>query len=222
MDSNTSEVTFSQVFDYDDPNLSKTLIFDVRCTSEGGLSDNTSFSITILDINDNIPACSPPQTTFNLQYDHLPNVTLVNLDCGDIDSTVNAELEYSTLGYSAGYTKQYFYVDSTGNVSLATSFAMDYNTSFYVTLLVNDRGTPSLSTTVTLTVTYTREIKIVTYTRVSPCFLCTTSAITLVASLCLVLFMILMCLIVLCVLRCCHSCEMRSIRKAFAKVKKKT
>lgn len=214
-------MTFAKEYDYDDPNLPHQLTLEVRCTSEGSLSDNTSFSITILDINDNAPVCSPPQTTFHLQYDQPANVTLVNLDCGDIDSTVNAELEYDTLGFTRGYTKSYFDVDIFGNVSLHKNFTMDFNTSFYLTFLVNDKGTPSLSTTVTLTVTYTKETKIVTYERISPCFLCTTSALAIIAALCLVAFMIFVCLVVLCVLGGCHLFEMRAIKKAFAKVKKR-
>lgn len=222
IDSSTTEITFAQDYDYDDPLLPHEFTLLVRCSSEGGYSDDTNVTIVILDINDNNPVCSPSQTTFHLQYDQADNVTLVNLDCSDIDSTTNAELEYHTSGYSGGYTSTYFDVDTSGNVSLKRQFDMDFNTSFYVTFFVNDKGTPSLSATVTLTVTYTKETKIITYTRVSPCFLCTTSALTIIAALGLVGLMVFICLVVLCVLKCCHCCEMRKIRKALSKAKKRT
>lgn len=150
----------------------------------------------------------------------------MNVDCSDADSTVNAELEYSILGFSSGYSKTYFQVDATGNVSISTSFLMDFNTSFYVTVLINDKGTNpgALSATVTLTVAYTERPITPSYTDVSDseCFLCTTSVITLLSVGGLAVTVILGYLTVLIVLKCCYDRERRKIVKSLSKKKKST
>jgi hypothetical protein len=196
----------------------------VRCSDLDGLSDDTTYAITITDINDNNPICTPSVTSFSLTYAQTVNSTLVNVDCSDIDSTVNAELEYSIIGLSTGYGKTFFQVDASGNVSVFTEFTMDYNTSFYITVLINDKGTNpgSLSATVTLTVTYTERPTIMTYERVSECFLCTTSALTLISAAALVVFMFLIVCIVLTVLRCVFDHEREKIHKTLSKTKKKS
>lgn len=226
IDPTTAQVTLANNYDYDDTSLANEVNLTVRCSDGRGLYDDTTYSVTIQDINDNNPVCNPSVTSFYLNYDQAVSTTLVNMACTDADSTVNAELDYSIIGFSTGYSKTYFQVDASGNVSVSTTFLMDYNTSFYVTILINDRGTPSLSATVTLTVTYTERPTIIVYTEVadSECFLCTTSAITLVSVAALFVFVISVYLVILYVLRRCYMREKRIIRKALsmeAKKKKK-
>ncbi|KAL4226121.1 hypothetical protein ACF0H5_014108 [Mactra antiquata] len=223
IDPTTANVTLANDYDYDDASLAKEVNLTIRCSDGKGLFDDTIYSITIQDINDNTPICNPSVTSFSLTYAQVVNETLVNVDCTDADSTVNAELDYAPIGFTTGYASQYFQVDSVGNVSTYTDFLMDFNTSFYVTILITDRGTPSLSATVTLTVTYTERPTIVIYTKVgdTECFLCTTSAITLVAVASLLVFAIVLYLIVLGTLKTCYDCERRKIRRALTKKEKR-
>ncbi|XP_045165424.2 cadherin-23-like [Mercenaria mercenaria] len=224
IDPTTAQVTLAQDYDYDDVHLANEVNLTIRCSDTDGLSDDTTYTITITDINDNNPICSPSVTSFSLTYAQAVSTTLMNVDCSDIDSTVNAELEYSIIGLSTGYAKTFFQVDTSGNVSISTAFTMDYNTSFYVTVLINDKGTNPgpLSATVTLTVTYTERPTITTYEGITECFLCTTSAITLVSAVSLVVFMLLVTCIVLTVLKCCYDRERLKIVKHLSKKKKKS
>lgn len=224
INSSTAEVSLAQDFDYDDVNLANEVNLTIRCSDTDGLSDDTTYSITIQDINDNSPICSPSATSFSLTYAQVVNNTIVNVDCSDIDSTINAELEYSIIGLTSGYSQTYFQVDTYGNVSISTEFLMDYNTSFYVTVLINDKGTNPgpLSATVTLTVTYTERPTITNYSEIKECFLCTTSAITLVSAAGLVFFMLLTVFTVLSVLVSCYKRERTKIAKHLSKEKKST
>ena len=224
IDASTAQVTLAQDYDYDDVNLANEVNLTIRCSDTDGLSDDTIYAITITDINDNNPVCSPSVTSFSLTYAQTVNSTLVNVDCSDIDSTINAELEYSIIGFSTGYGKQYFQVDTSGNVSISTEFTMDFNTSFYITILINDKGTNPgpLSATVTLTVTYTERPTITTYEGISECFLCTTSALTLISAAGLVFLMFLIMCVVLVVLKCTFDCERNKMLVSMTKTKKKS
>ena len=212
----TAEVTFAKDWDYDDKTLPETFLLTLQCVDPNGVSASTDYNITILDINDNDPVCNPSLDTLELLYSQTVSESITHLNCDDADSTVNAELEYTILGLAEGYGKTYFVVDTTGNVTISKMFQMDYNSTFYVIILVNDKGTPSRSTTVTLTVTYTEKPIIVVYEEVTTCFLCTTGAITLVAGAALVVAMLCIFLGTLCVLRCCYTCEQSKMKKLIA------
>ncbi|WAR25232.1 PCD23-like protein [Mya arenaria] len=215
-------VTFAVLFDYDDVNLANEFNLTIRCFDNSGFYDDTYLTVTVNDVNDNSPTCSPSTTSLSLRYDQNVSETIQTLDCTDIDSTVNAELEYSILGHAMGYGTTYFQVDATGNVSISQTFQMDFNTTFYVNILVNDKGTPPLSTTVTLTVTYTERPLNITYSKVEDCFACTTSAITILAAFGLVGFMVTTCFVVLLILKCCYDYEQWKIKKAFSKKRKRS
>ena len=218
IDTITAQVTFARAWDFDDKTLPETFLLTLQCVDPKGVSANADFNITILDINDNDPVCSPSSTTLDLLYSQATNTEITNVNCADADSTVNAELEYTILGLgsSKGYGKTYFAIVTTGSLTISTAFAMDYNTTFYITILVNDKGTSPRSTTVTFTVSYTEEPTIVTYEEITKCFPCTTGAIAMVAGAALVVAMLCIFFCTLCVLRCCYDCEKSKMKKAIA------
>ncbi|KAH3816647.1 hypothetical protein DPMN_118167, partial [Dreissena polymorpha] len=221
IDNYSGIVTFAQDFDYDDPNLANALNLTIRCSDINGFSADTFLQVIVNDVNDNAPICAPKPKSLSLRYDQQVNTPLSFLDCTDKDSTVNAELDYNIIGLAKGYSKTYFQVDSGGNVSISKTFAMDFNTSFFVTIKVKDRGTPSLSITVTLTITYTEKPWNITYTKVDECFICTTSAISLLAALGLFALSVTICLLYLLILKCAYDIERRKMAKAFAKKEKR-
>lgn len=212
----TAQVSFARNWDYDDKTLPETLTLTLQCVDPDGVAASADYVITILDINDNDPVCNPFNDSLPLTYAQTVSESITHLNCSDADSTVNAELEYTIKGVNKGYGKTYFNIDNTGNVTITKSFEMEYNSTFYVTVDVKDKGSPSRSTTVTLTVTYTEKPTIANYTEVTTCFLCTTASVTLVSAAGLVVLMLCIFLGTLCVLRCCYTCEQRKIRNLIA------
>ena len=216
IDQTTAEVSFDRDWDYDDKTLPETFTLTLQCVDPDGVSASADYEITILDINDNDPVCNPFSDTLSLTYAQAASESITHLNCSDADSGDNSELVYSVSGYSEGYGKTYFDIDTTGNVTITKSFEMDYNSTFYVTVDVKDNGKPKRSTTVTLTVTYTEKPTVANWTEVTTCFLCTTSTVTLVSGAGFVVLLLCLFLGTLCVLRCCYGCEQRKMRKLIA------
>lgn len=216
IDQTTANVTFARDWDYDDKTLPETFSLTLQCVDPDGVLASTDFVITILDINDNDPVCYPFNSTLPLTYAQADSESITHLNCTDADSTVNAELQYSIIGASKGYGKTYFNVDATGNVTITKEFEMEYNSTFYVTVEVTDKGSPSRSTTVTLTVSYTEKPVVTNYTEITTCFLCTTGSVTLISATAFVVLLLLIFLIVLVVLGCCYLCEQSRMRNLIA------
>ena len=216
IDQTTAQVSFSRDWDYDDKTLPETFTLTLQCVDPDGVSASAGYDITILDINDNDPVCNPFNDTLPLTYAQTANESITHLNCSDADSTVNAELEYSVSGYNKGYGKTYFGIDTSGNVTITKAFAMDYNSTFYVTVEVKDKGSPKRSTTVTLTVSYTEKPTVANWTEVTTCFFCTTATVSLVSGAGFVALMLCLFLGTLCVLRCCYGYEQGKMRKLIA------
>lgn len=116
----------------------------VTCRDEGGLLDNATVVLTVLDANDNAPNI----TTF---FDDVIDVNdqilvaseILQFRCTDEDSNENGNITYSTVTVSS------FTIDAiTGNVTVSSSlilpddvFLMDIN----FTLQCSDQGDPPLS-----------------------------------------------------------------------------
>ena len=212
----TAQVSFNRDWDFDDKTLPETFSLTLQCVDPDGVSASANYVITILDINDNDPVCNPFNDSLPLTYAQAVNESITHLNCTDADSTVNAELEYAIIGVNKGYGKTYFNVDLSGNLTITTEFTMEYNSTFYVTVKVKDKGAPVRSTTVTLTVSYLEKPVINNYQEITTCFFCTTASVTLVAAAGFVAAMLCIFLGTLCILRCCYTCEKGKMRKLIA------
>ena len=217
-DSSTPTVSLAQTWDFDS-SLPAVLNLTVRCSDPGGFIDEVIYTVEFTDVNDNDPICTPSQTNFNLLYNQTVNETLLNITCTDADSAYNANLTFTPVGLSSGYTVTFFNVDVNGTVFIKTSFTMDFNTTFYVTILVEDRGTPARSDTITLTVTFTMEPTIIIHEEITRCFFCTTASISIVSAAGFVVFILLSILIYLLILKCCFDYERRKIIRNLQKKK---
>lgn len=212
----TAQVSFNRDWNFDDKTLPETFSLTLQCVDPDGVTASANYVITILDINDNDPVCYPFNDSLPLTYAQAVNESITHLNCTDADSTVNAELEYAIIGVNKGYGKTYFNVDLTGNLTITTEFTMEYNSTFYVTVKVKDKGSPVRSTTVTLTVSYLEKPIVNNYQEITTCFFCTTASVTLVAAAGFVVAMLCIFLATLCVLRCCYTCEKGKMRKLIA------
>ncbi|MFT7803874.1 protocadherin-16-like [Arapaima gigas] len=106
--------------------------------------------ITVLDENDNRPAFTAP--LYHLEVpENLEPVELFTLRATDQDTGVSGELEYRI---TAGDPNGDFHLDSRSGV-LATSRSLDQESksSYVLTVVAQDHGTPSLTGTATVEVT---------------------------------------------------------------------
>ncbi|XP_041349471.1 cadherin-23-like [Gigantopelta aegis] len=67
----------------------KVLNLELAVTDRGGLQANTSFNVTVSDINDNAPTCSSPISRMNITENGTINTVIGTLNCSDIDEEPN-------------------------------------------------------------------------------------------------------------------------------------
>ncbi|KAH9503770.1 hypothetical protein Btru_066586 [Bulinus truncatus] len=118
----------------------------------GRLTTTVVAEITITDLNDNSPIFTN-QSSKNLSEDLLPGSFVIKVQANDKDIGKNAELTYSIVG---GNTENKFRIDTvTGTINLESY--LDYETTQLYKLVITaiDRGSPSLTGSMTLTVTVT-------------------------------------------------------------------
>ena len=142
IDETTGNITLSLTLDYE---FSSLYTINVVCLDSGGLQDNATVEVTVLDVNDNDPIPT-------LVYDDVIQVNdqsqasfnVVQFQCTDEDSGDNGNVTYSIISNGL------FSVDDiTGNITVNSSldiladgvFTMDIN----VTVTCTDLGIPPLS-----------------------------------------------------------------------------
>lgn len=110
----------------------------------GSRSSTTSIIITITDVNDNDPVCSPASYVASVNEDVAVSTTVAALTCSDADAGVT--LAYTLL--TSGNTGTAFAIGaSSGAITVAT--ALDYETlkAYALRVEVSDQSTPSARTT---------------------------------------------------------------------------
>ena len=127
----------------------------VRATSDDGSSSIETFTINLIDENDNAPAITPSQS-FSARED-APNSTSVgSVAATDVD-TVGSLQGWAIIG---GNTDGIFAIDSnTGEITIADNTNLDYETtpSHTLTLTVSDGVNTSAPETVTINVQNVNE-----------------------------------------------------------------
>lgn len=110
-------------------------------------SSSATVTVNILDTNDNWPQCTRAVHHLIVSPQTIPfTVLLATPECTDMDIGENAELLYE-LGDES--MEHMFEVDSlSGALTLTEELDSSDTVHFYLPLIVHDRGTPSLSTTV--------------------------------------------------------------------------
>ncbi|XP_066284596.1 protocadherin Fat 4-like [Branchiostoma lanceolatum] len=158
LDENTGEITLKAELDYE-----TTQSYDLVVTAtdqSAALADRRSSSVTVYvtvnDVNDNEPSCSPATYTATIAEDTADATAVATLVCDDLDSGVNDDLVYAiTSGDGLGQ----FAVSTVGVVSVVKDGTddLDFETTqtYSLEVEVSDSGVPALTTTVQVGVTLT-------------------------------------------------------------------
>ncbi|XP_019623295.1 PREDICTED: protocadherin Fat 4-like [Branchiostoma belcheri] len=140
VDSASGEVLMTSQVDYDTMGVTKTATLTVQAADGGSGSDqrsaNTTVEVTVNDVNDNRPVCTPSLYSGTLAEDAADGTVVASLNCSDVDTS-------TTLSYSitAGNSGPSFEVSSSGVVTLATGHTADYEsatTSYSLVVQVSD------------------------------------------------------------------------------------
>jgi hypothetical protein len=134
-------------------------LLTVEVTDAGYPTSKTStasFAMTVLDINDNPPVCTPTVYGSILDAFAPPDTVLTKLNCSDADLGQNAALQYEIReDVSSDRT---FRINSTGHVTLQSRPGLISEPRLQqLPVIVRDRGSVSLSTTVIVVVRIVAE-----------------------------------------------------------------
>ncbi|CAD5124818.1 DgyrCDS13080 [Dimorphilus gyrociliatus] len=119
-------------------------------TNPSALTGTVSVTVTVNDINDNTPVITSTGHTVSVYENTTIGSVIIDVDATDSDTGDNAALTYTI---ASGDALGHFMIDAgTGILSLKTSLNYEANIVHNPVVVVSDRGSPSLSVTVTLTV----------------------------------------------------------------------
>ncbi|XP_078331728.1 protocadherin Fat 3-like [Crassostrea virginica] len=132
--------------DYDiDLGLPSTHSLLVRVVDSKGLSATTTVNINVLDINDNTPKFEYPEIVEFVASDSLIGYQVHKLSVNDIDSSLNAQL---TCAMDGSHSTKQFALTSGCIIYQTESLAnLAEGTEINFTAIVQDAGSPSLSST---------------------------------------------------------------------------
>ena len=115
-----------------------------------------TLKVIVTDVNDNAPTFPSDTLTVQAAESIATGHLAYTLAASDPDEGVNAEVEYSIVD---GNTQGYFVLSSSGNLTINKSIDLEQETlpilNHQLLVLARDKGTPPLSTNVTLNITVT-------------------------------------------------------------------
>ena len=111
------------------------------------LSNTTTVSIEILDINDNPPVFSAPSYATSTSEFTLLGAPLLTVLASDADAGPNGQISYQLVG-----TSVFIINETTGVISTAASLDREVRPTYAFTVVATDAGLPQLSSTVQVTV----------------------------------------------------------------------
>ncbi|XP_078678305.1 protocadherin Fat 4-like [Branchiostoma floridae x Branchiostoma belcheri] len=158
LDENSGEITLKAELDYETTQSYELVV--TATDQSAALADRRSASVTVQitvnDVNDNEPSCSPATYTATIAEDAADATNVATLSCDDLDSGVNDDLVYAISG---GDGLGQFAVSTAGVVSVVKDGTddLDFETTqtYSLEIQVSDSGVPALTTTVQVGVTLT-------------------------------------------------------------------
>ena len=157
IDSRTGLITTNMIFDRESNGkyLSEYSI-TVKAKDKGKphpLSDACSFRIKIVDINDHAPVFYETEYKLSMKYGAIAGQNIQRIIANDLDSGKNAEIKYR-IDPNSDYAK-YFHADEmTGMISLRKVLPNNVRLPIQISLIAEDNGSPSLSTSVPVIVSF--------------------------------------------------------------------
>ena len=129
---------------------SESLIFSVVASDQdpdNPLNTSAPVSIMVDDINDNPPICSQDFYQFQILSNSSDNFPVGSIICSDADSGNNAVLDYAITQPS-----NIFVITNNGQITLQNRNTLNPSSSALVEVSVSDRGDPSLSILVSISI----------------------------------------------------------------------
>ncbi|KAK0148624.1 Protocadherin gamma-A8 [Merluccius polli] len=152
VDKKSGEIILIGEIDYE---KAKHYQIDIEAVDNGGLSDSSKLIVDVIDTNDNRPHPNIVSMLESILEDSPPNTVIAMLSITDPDSENNGEVECNLID-KIGLP---FKIDSTMNgfYSVTTEVTLDREvaTQYNITVTCSDRGVPSLSSSVTLSLKIT-------------------------------------------------------------------
>ena len=116
------------------------IVMDETARSSAG-----TIIVHIMDVNDNTPYCQPSFLNILLPYHVIVGLSVAMLNCNDHDAAgINSQLQFSLLHNNSDV---FNINESTGEIVVAHESNTSTNLYFLI-ILVSDRGTPALNSTV--------------------------------------------------------------------------
>ena len=154
IDNETGEISTVATLDRE-----ATILLQLQVRASNTLVNPVLFSvatveITVLDVNDNAPEFTQESYTAAVTTRSEPGTLVVTVTATDADSGTNSDLSYSLLDPTA----QFSIAPSTGTISLSTAFSSPEVVT--LTVVAADGGSPSLSSSVAVTITVILPVQI--------------------------------------------------------------
>ena len=119
------------------------------------LSSEANVTITVNEINDNYPQFDEDSYEASIPEDAEPMTEIIQVFATDIDSDLNAKIQYSLdFGGDMEAAGNFFIDEETGQINLTLNNTVDYEKrhSYFIYVIATDQGSPSLSTNVSLNI----------------------------------------------------------------------
>ncbi|XP_041349528.1 protocadherin alpha-13-like [Gigantopelta aegis] len=147
----TGVITTSQVLDYDITSPITTYSITLNVLDAASHSLATPLTVTLNDINDNTPICTPNIYYRDVTENTASGTSVATIACTDADSTPNSDITLSIVNGDDATPK--FSVSGTDVVTSATAIDYETVTSYTLVLHAVDGGTVKRTGTATLIVT---------------------------------------------------------------------
>ncbi|XP_060076861.1 protocadherin Fat 4-like [Ylistrum balloti] len=144
IDITSGSITLTQQLDYETYQIFE---ITITATDGGGLVATGTVTVSVTDINDNSPVCSPSIYTPTVSETSSTGVTVTTFACTDGDTS-------DTVSYAfvSGNTGSDFAVSASGDITLVNALDYDAGTQSYTLLVKASDSSNTVTATVVVTV----------------------------------------------------------------------
>ena len=142
-----NQIRSAAIFDYEGVKKYTLEVQAVNVNSEDKLSGKAQVTVFIQDLNDNNPVALPSTLNFNISEGTIVGSVVNAVHATDLDSTTNGELVYSISDSTSTFD-----VNARGELLLIKQLDARAKNTYTLAVIVSDRGTPSLLTSVSVNV----------------------------------------------------------------------
>ncbi|XP_046571396.1 cadherin-23-like, partial [Haliotis rubra] len=148
IDPSSAVITLASSVDYDAlPAGTKFYLLTLTAADGGGLQGTGTVTVSVTDVNDNIPSCTQSSWSQNVAEDVavFPTTLIASLGCSDVE-------DGTSLTYTLVQSPGSHFGATAGAVTIESAVDYEANTGHTLTITVSDTGSPVQSTTVTVNI----------------------------------------------------------------------